>query len=583
MSKKILVIGDDNRSFLASVRSLGRLGLEVHAAPENWASPVLSSRYIKRRISLPQHDLSPDDWLDALERVHHREKYDFILPCNEKGILPLVRGRERFADTILGIVNDHAFDVFFDKVKTRACATSVGVPVAPGRTFHSDEGAADLISEFGLPLAIKPSRSFVDRNLFSRRSVKLAHSPDDLFHALHAMDSWDTYFVEAVFPGSGAGISVLAHNGDILQAFQHQRVHEPETGGGSSYRKSAPLHPVMMDDVEKMARATNLTGLAMFEFRHNRETGRHILLEVNARLWGSVPLAIASGIDFPALYYKLLIEGDRGQRLDYRVPVYGRNLTNDLESLTERAVTTMSAPTKARVRDLATSIAGYWRYATQLDKLDTVDQDDPRPHRKDLQSFRSDLRTRVLSKMPQLLSAVGRTEVSDLEKQLATAGPGMTVAVLCRGNICRSPFAAYRLEEKIRQRQLNMHVIQAGTLPHAGRQSPENAHLAAAQFGIDLAPHRSCHISALNLAEVDLILHFDPLIEQELRRVVRDVPQSIFNLAFLAPRASAAPVIEDPVGQDVETFVHVYRQIDMALDRFLDKTAQAWKPLALSA
>ena len=30
---KVLVIGDDMRSFLATVRSLGRQGLEVHVAP----------------------------------------------------------------------------------------------------------------------------------------------------------------------------------------------------------------------------------------------------------------------------------------------------------------------------------------------------------------------------------------------------------------------------------------------------------------------------------------------------------------------------------------------------------------------
>ncbi|MEO0413148.1 MAG: ATP-grasp domain-containing protein [Pseudomonadota bacterium] len=583
MSKKVLIIGDDNRSFLASVRSLGRLGLEVHAAPENWASPVLSSQYIKRRISLPQHDLSPDDWIDALERVHKREGYSFILPCNEKGILPLVRARSRFSDTVLGIVGDHAFDVFFDKVKTRACAEEVGVPVAAGRTFDPQEGAGDLIAEFGLPLAIKPSRSFVDGNLFSRRSVRLAHSPGDLFDALKQMDSWDTYFVEAVFPGSGAGISVLAHEGEILQAFQHQRVHEPETGGGSSYRKSAPLHPVMMDDVEKMARATNLTGLAMFEFRHNRDTGAHILLEVNARLWGSVPLAIASGIDFPALYYKLLVEGDRGQRLDYKVPVYGRNLTNDLNSLTERAVTTLSSPTLSRARDLVTSVAGYWRYATRLDTLDSYDREDERPHRKDFQNFKSDLNTRILSKIPPLVRSASRQEVDKLEACLERVGPGMTVAVLCRGNICRSPFATYLLQDKAAHRQLDMTVVQGGTLPHSGRPSPQNACIAAGRLGIDLRAHRSCHVSALSLQDVDLILHFDPIIEQELSRVMRDVPSAVFNLGHLAPRTSAAAIIRDPVGKDVDFFMSIYQQIDIALDRFLDKAQTAWARKASAA
>ncbi|MGD1955334.1 MAG: ATP-grasp domain-containing protein [Sphingomonadales bacterium] len=575
MANKVLVLGDDNRSFLASVRSLGRLGLDVHVAPENWASPALSSQYITRRVDLPPHDLSPQGWLDAVERLHQRGGYSFILPCNEKGILPLYHARERFADTVLGIVNDEAFDTFFDKIKPRDCAVEVGAPVAKGRVFDPEEGASDLIREFGLPVAIKPSRSFVDENLFSRRSVRLAHSPDELFDALTAMESWDTYFIEAVFPGSGVGISVLADQGDILQAFQHQRVHEPETGGGSSYRKSAPLHPSMMDDVEKMARARNLTGLAMFEFRHNRETGAHILLEVNARLWGSVPLAIAAGVDFPALYYKLLVEGDRGSRLSYKIPVYGRNLTNDLNSLSERTVTAVTHPTWARARDLLTSMFGYWRYALNLDKLDTRDLSDRRPHHKDLKLFWRDLRGRIASKVPVLARREQAAALDALDSYL-TAHPGdLVVAVLCRGNICRSPFAARLLKKKAKLQKVPLDVMEAGTLPRSGRASPAEARKAARQFKVRLTDHRSHHVSEIDLAKVDLILHFDPIIAQELSHVARDVPAHIFNLAYLAPTSGAAPIIKDPVHKPLEDFIQVYRQIDIALDRFLERVTSA--------
>ena len=43
---KVLVLGDDTRSFLATVRSLGRQGVAVHVAPANFRSPALLSRYI---------------------------------------------------------------------------------------------------------------------------------------------------------------------------------------------------------------------------------------------------------------------------------------------------------------------------------------------------------------------------------------------------------------------------------------------------------------------------------------------------------------------------------------------------------
>lgn len=51
--EKVLVIGDDMRSFLATVRSLGRQGLQVHAAPYDMSSPALTSRYIQQVHPLP--------------------------------------------------------------------------------------------------------------------------------------------------------------------------------------------------------------------------------------------------------------------------------------------------------------------------------------------------------------------------------------------------------------------------------------------------------------------------------------------------------------------------------------------------
>ena len=50
------------------------------------------------------------------------------------------------------------------------------------------------------------------------------------------------------------------------------------------------------------------TGVAMFEFKRN-DSGGWILLEVNARPWGSMPLPLSLGVDFPYRWYRLLTAG----------------------------------------------------------------------------------------------------------------------------------------------------------------------------------------------------------------------------------------------------------------------------------
>jgi hypothetical protein len=83
---KVLVLGDDTMSFLAVVRSLGRRGLTVDVAPDNWTSPAMSSRYIRKAHDLPPYAGSGELWKAAMVELLTAESYDLILPCNELAV-----------------------------------------------------------------------------------------------------------------------------------------------------------------------------------------------------------------------------------------------------------------------------------------------------------------------------------------------------------------------------------------------------------------------------------------------------------------------------------------------------------------
>jgi len=92
MSGKVLVFGDDTRSFLAIVRSLGRRGVVVHAAPANFRSPALRSRYIARLHDVPPWMGDGAEWLAATTTLLQAERYDLVIPCSETALLPLGGG-----------------------------------------------------------------------------------------------------------------------------------------------------------------------------------------------------------------------------------------------------------------------------------------------------------------------------------------------------------------------------------------------------------------------------------------------------------------------------------------------------------
>ena len=68
--------------------------------------------------------------------------------------------------------------------------------------------------------------------------------------------------------------------------------------------------------------------------------------KINGRFWGSLPLAIASGVDFPRYLYEMLVHNDFSTRPEGKVSVYCRNLKRDLywniDNLKERRGTSPS-------------------------------------------------------------------------------------------------------------------------------------------------------------------------------------------------------------------------------------------------
>jgi len=73
--------------------------------------------------------------------------------------------------------------------------------------------------------------------------------------------------------------------------------------------------------------------VAMLEFKIDRRDQRPKLIELNGRFWGSLQLAIDSGVNFPHLLYR----ATRGEKIKsdsaYRIGMKSRWLLGDLDQL----------------------------------------------------------------------------------------------------------------------------------------------------------------------------------------------------------------------------------------------------------
>lgn len=550
--RRVLVLGSDTRSFLTVVRSLGRAGLSVDIA---WCDPTCiaaRSRYVSAVHDLPRYSPALSDWKTALRDLLTQYAFALVVPCDDPSILPLQANRAEFEGLApLYLLDDRAFRITADKQLTQALAQQCSVPVPRSVTATDHEGALIASRSFGFPLIVKPTSSFTLDNVRSKRSVRTARSEAELNEVIERLGPGESALLQEFIGGVGAGVEVLARHGQILLAFQHVRVHEPLRGGGSSYRRSAAPDPRLLEAAHRLIRALDYTGVAMVEFRVDDRSGRWVLLEINGRFWGSLPLAVAAGCDFPRYLFEMLVDGRTVFPMSYREGLFARNWSEDIHWFAERVTIA------TRRREILSDLAGAaMNVVAGRERSDTLVLDDPLPGLLELKVLAHECAS---AGGRQIRKAVRRTAfVRRREKQrlLSALRRSRNLLFLCKGNICRSAFAEHYAKRVLPE---NYNVRSAGHLRLEGRRSPQTALDAARHFGVDLSNHRSCIVTGEMIDAADAILAFDDEQTAAIRELFPRARHKAYLLGVL--ESGGDSMIPDPYGHQEAEFVKVFSRI----------------------
>jgi len=332
-STTVLVTDSARGSAVACIRSLGRAGFRVIAADTSASAAGFRSRYVAKAFVYPDPEADAGAFCDALEEEIRREGVRLVIPATDLTAVPLASQRERFAAlTRLGIADDAALECVQDKERTIEIARGLGIPVPAGRIATSVEDALDFAVQHGWPIVLKPrrSRSLEDAGVVSH-VVRYAGDERELRARWPSVQSAEGVILQEFYAGRGEGVEVLAQDGEPLLVFQHRRRREvPVTGGASSDRESVALDPQLVDPALRLLRALRWTGLAMVEFKVGSRGPQ--FMEINGRIWGSLPLAVAAGVDFPLGLAILHLDGPQRvpRNIAYRVGLRSRDLRRDL-------------------------------------------------------------------------------------------------------------------------------------------------------------------------------------------------------------------------------------------------------------
>ncbi len=381
----VLVTDADRGSAIAIMRSLGRRGWRVIAADSSPHSVGFRSRYAAERVLYPDPAQDAAGTVETLSHVVRERGVDLLIPVTDDVLLLLAKVRQQFAGVCrVAMPDDAQLAAVADKGQTLALAQQLGVPVPLSYPVQTVAEAHEIAGELRWPVVVKPQRSRLQQGDSGVAVLEVAYaaSPTDLVRVMSRFEGRCPVLLQEYCAGVGHGVELLAYEGQPLAAFQHKRLHEvPITGGASSLRQSVPLDPTLYEYSRRLVAALKWTGLIMVEFKVG--PGGPRLMEINGRVWGSLPLAVFSGMDFPARLADLLVNGPplplpAAPDSSYRVGVKARNLEKDIVWLL--------AVLAGRRRYPFLEAPKRWEALTALPGLfdprvcsDTFAWDDPRP------------------------------------------------------------------------------------------------------------------------------------------------------------------------------------------------------------
>ncbi len=565
--EKILLLDADGRAGIACMQSLGAAGHTVHVGVRKMGSLTEHSRWCHRVHAQPAAE--PVDagaqWLVALDE---RFGFALVVATTEASLRWLRHLPEDHPVRLKAVLpSNAALDAALDKSTTTAIARELGLPVPAARELPQRRAGApepELPPPQAYPVVLKPVRSkvVIDGRLASM-AVAIVH--DDQARAV-TLASWlpHTPVQEQTWvPGRGVGIEVLYEHGRMAWHFVHQRLHEwPLTGGASTLRRAgSSAETELVEMTRRLLDRLQWHGVAMVEWRRDASGVVH-LMEINPRLWGSLPLTIAAGVDIPLGLLALARGQSPGPSPAWRVGFTARNVTEDVQwclnnlraDRSDRLLLTES-PWRAAF--------GWLRPLTGREKWDGWSWRDRAVAREELFRLlhnRFDGLARRLRKRAALARARENHAAIGFTKDGAPSRPVGSVLFLCLGNLCRSPFAAVAAAGRLP----GVTVESAGFLSHDGRPSPVHVVQVARTLGVDVSASRARRVTAAQIDAADLIVCMDVT---HLERMAAEFPQAMGKTTLLGLFNAAGPTeMKDPYDLSPSATLAVFEDMLRSID-----------------
>lgn len=336
--ERVLLLDAHRSQSVDFARSMSKRDIGVTAGCRSQLAPGMLTKHVDERYIYPDPNEDPEQFVEHLIQFLRRYSHTAVVPMGDRTHTILSKHKERIAETetLVGVEDWEKFAIANNKIALVEIAETCSVPVPDTYTPDSITDVRELKDELSYPVLLKPRVTSVQDSEGRYREARIGEdnyveSPSGLVATFRSFLEGGEYyqrdppFIQEVVPGTTVATGALAEDGEIRAAFQEKRLRTYPTDGGVGAVRTGIHEPEMFAYSQEIVEALEWTGPVYVEFMETPD-GEYYLIEVNGRYWGSLGLAVNSGVDLPWYHYQQLRGDDFETDYSYRIGLRQRRL-----------------------------------------------------------------------------------------------------------------------------------------------------------------------------------------------------------------------------------------------------------------
>jgi predicted ATP-grasp superfamily ATP-dependent carboligase len=300
VTPRVLVSADDFYAVLAGVRGLRAGGYEPWLAVPGRGTYAARSRAVAGVVTTASPQDAPGEFARDLAAAAARIGADVVLPGTEDALEALSGRNDLFGSRVLGVPPAEIVARATSKTDLERRAAEAGLSVPSARVLRREDVAS---AELDFPVILKPLRSNVERADGSL-AIGWVHRVDtagELAAGLARVPG-DELIVQQFVEGPLTAIAGVAWEGNVV-CTSHQvarRIHPPLVGV-SSFAETIEQDAQLDAAVARLVGGIGWSGIFQLQLIDGHA------IDFNPRMYGSMALAIAAGLNLPAIWVDLLL------------------------------------------------------------------------------------------------------------------------------------------------------------------------------------------------------------------------------------------------------------------------------------